>query len=132
MVGNYNPGTCQGQETFHCKTRGLPEDKQCSVLQKEAPALKKLLKGMGTSLGGIVTCTTISYNDNGTVKETVDLIIRHQLAKLELLQCQVYKRYVGPLADDAELPNGRWMARVLDPSNSIDDQNTFYDQVHSM
>ena len=83
-------------------------------------------------MGGIVTCAAISYNDNGTVKDTVNLSTQHQLAKLELLQRQAYKRYVGPLADDAELSKVPWGARVLDPSNSIDDQNTFYDQVHSM
>ena len=47
IVGNYNPCTRQGQETFHRKTRGLPEDKK-TVLQKEAPSLKKLLKGTET------------------------------------------------------------------------------------
>ena len=83
-------------------------------------------------MGGIVTRTVISHNDDGTVKDTVNLITQHQLAKLELLQRQVYKRYVGPLADGAELAKVPWGARVLDPSNSIDDQNTFYDQVHSM
>ena len=131
MVGNYNPGTRQDQETFRRKTKGLPEDKQFSVLQKEAPDLKKLLKGMETSMGGIVTCTTISYNNDGTVKDTVNLITQHQLAKLELLQRQAYKRYVGLLAGDAELSKGPWEARVLNLSNSIDNQNTFHDQVHS-
>ena len=66
------------------------------------------------------------------MKDTVNLITQHQLAKPKLLQRQAYKRYIGPLADDTELLRGPWEARVLDPSNSIGDQNTFYDQVHSM
>ena len=44
MVGNYYPETRQGKETFHQKTRGLPEDKRCSVLQKKASALKNYSK----------------------------------------------------------------------------------------
>ena len=88
MIGNYNPGTHQGQENFHRKTRGLPEDKRYSVLQKKAPALNKLLKGMKTSLGGIDTHTHISYNDDGSVKKTINLITQHQLASLEHLKRQ--------------------------------------------
>ena len=59
------------------------------------------------------------------------MITQHQLAKLELLQRQACQRYVGLLADAAELLKGPWMASVLDSSNSTDDQNTFYGRVHS-
>ena len=92
-----NPGTRQGQETFHQNTRGLPEDKRYPVLHKEAPALKKLLKVMKTSLGDIVTRTAISYNGDGSVKETINLITQYQLASLEHLKRQAYWRYIGLL-----------------------------------
>ena len=132
MVGNFNPGTRSGQDIFHKKTKGLPEDKRYSVTQKEAPAIKRFLKGKETELGGIVARVPIAYNDDRTVKARINLITQHQLADLELLKRQAYARYVGPLAAGAAVPEGPSESRVLDPANSAADEALFYQQVHSM
>ena len=55
LVGNYDPGTQNGQDIFKSKTKGLPEDKKYQVLSTETQAIKKFLIGKSTSLGGVIT-----------------------------------------------------------------------------
>ena len=130
-VGNYNPGTRNGQEIFKNKTKGMPEEKKFQVLSTDAEPLKQFFVGKSTSLGGIVTRSPIEYNDDGTVKKTANLITQHQLTDLEILKRQAHARYKDPIADGDPIPAGPWTARVLDPENDLDDRATFYDQVHS-
>ena len=76
---------------------------------------------MKTSLGGIDTHTHISYNDDGSVKEMINLITQHQLTSLKHSKHQEYWRCVGPTADDAELPVGPWMASKIRNTRVIRD-----------
>ena len=130
-VGNYNPGTRNGQEIFRNKTKGLPEEKKFQVISTDAGAMKQFFIGKSTSLGGIVTRVAIEKNADGSVKKTANLITQHQLTDLDILKRQAHARYKDPIADDDPIPGGPWTARVLDPENNLDDRAAFYAQVHS-
>ena len=91
-VGNYTPGTRNGQEIFRNKTKGLPEEKKFQVISTDAGAMKQFFIGKSTSLGGIVTRVAIEKNADGSVKKTANLITQHQLADFDNLKRQAHAR----------------------------------------
>ena len=126
MVADFNPGTTQGQRIFESKTRGLPEDKKFEAISKEGNEIRKYLLGKQGILGGIVTSIPTSFNADGSIKSTANLIKQYQLVKFEDVQREAYKRFVGDLAPDAPLPAGPWMISQLDPENNQQDRARCY------
>ncbi len=129
--GNFNPGTKAGSDMFKLKSKGLPEDKRLKLSRADAQKFKRLLEAKETSFGDVITKIETEFNPDGTISKYSNLSKDYSHVSVERLQRVALKRFGTAVAEADPMPAIPFAKRVLDPSTSDPDKQTFYERVNS-
>ena len=104
--GTFNPATVEGRKIFEKKSKGPPDEKQISLLKKDAPALWTLLEGKVSDFGPCVLKVPVKYNGNNPV-EFVNLVTHYHSVSLERIKQEALRVFGTPVLENDPIPGGQ-------------------------